>query len=189
MEYAKSRAKSAEQAFDLANAAIQRKASRSIDLFGGSAQSTVADIARDARRACDDLFSSYQSLIVTLDESCRPLLSQDPALRAVKAVAETMKKLNDDSEIESNFTASLNGSSLGDVAGARYVPSMNCKMIQRYWEDRYAAWPGRAEQEAKERQEAQERKRKQEAAAKEKYDAQMQQYEKDMQAYEQKKSS
>lgn len=183
VEYARSRALSAEQAFDRSNSAIQRQASRSIDIFGGSAYSTVANIARDARRACDDLYSAYQSLIVTLDETCRPLLSQDPDATAVRAVAELMKKLNDDSEIESNFTASLNGSSMGDVAGSRYVPSMNCKMIQRYWEDRYAAWPGRAEQEAAAREAEQARRREAEERANREYDAQMQRYEQQMELY------
>lgn len=207
VEHAKSRAKSAEQAFECANNAIQRQARQSINLFGGSARSTVANIARDVRRACDDVYSAYQSLIVTLDETCRPLLNEDPDMLAVKAVAELMKKLNDDSEIDVDFTASLNGSNLGDVAGSRYVPSMNCKMIQRYWEDRYSAWPGRAEMETQARRKEQELKQAAEAQALQKeqrlrqaaeaqarkqyedhkklYDDQMKRYEQDMQKYDQ----
>lgn len=164
---AKSEAKRAENEFDSRNWEIQRKASRNIDLFGGSATSQVVDIARDARRACDDLYSAYQSLVRIVDEQCRPLLDQDPALSAVKEVCDLIKWLNDESEIENNFTASLNSRSLGDVASARYVPTMESKMIQRYWESKYAMWPGRAEQEAQARREAEERRRaQQEAAAK-----------------------
>ena len=63
VQMARSEAKRAEYEFDRRNSDIQRKASRNIDLFGGSATSQVADIARDARRACDDLFIAYQSLV------------------------------------------------------------------------------------------------------------------------------
>ncbi|MBR4864774.1 MAG: hypothetical protein IKU07_09375 [Oscillospiraceae bacterium] len=185
LEYTESRASAAEQAFDRANSEIQRKASRTIDLFGGHAGSTVADIARDVRVACDDLFSAYQSLIVMLDETCRPLLSEDPDVSAVKAVANRMKKLNEDSEIGSTFNASLNGADLGDVAGSRYVPSMNCKMIQRYWEDRYETWPGRAEQEAAARKQAEEAADKEFNQRMERYEQQMQKYREDMQEYRQ----
>lgn len=185
VEYTENRARTAEQAFDRANSDIQRKTSRSIDLFGGSAGSTVADIARDVRIACDDLFSTYQSLVVTLDETCRPLLNEDPDVSAVKAVANRIKKLNEDSEIGTNFSASLNGSRLGDVAGSRYVPSMNCKMIQRYWEDRYETWPGRAEQEAAARKQAEEAADKEYNQRMERYEQQMQKYREDMQKYQQ----
>ena len=191
----KDRASRAERAFDSASSAIQRQASYSIDLFGGSVTSRVADIARDSRRACDDLYTAYQSLIHTLDETCRPLLSQDPELSAVREVRDLIKWLNDESEIENNFTASFNGRDLGDVASRRYVPSMECKMIQRYWEDKYDMWPGRAEAEAKaraaeeeRRRAAAERRRAQEAEEQKKYDAEMAVYNKEHAAWEKRKN-
>ena len=162
---ARSQASSAERAFDRANDSIQRNASRSIDLFGGSASSRVADIARDARRACDDLYTAYQSLVQEVDSQCRPLLEDKPSLQAVKEVRDLIKWLNDESEIENNFTASLNGSSLGDVASARYVPSLSCKMIQRFWENKYDNWPGRAEELAAQRAAAEERRKREQAQA------------------------
>lgn len=115
VELVRDRAKRAERAFDSANSRIQSKAGDTINLFGGDATSRVADLARDARRACDDLYTSYQCLIHTLDETCRPLLSQDPDLSAVRAVRDLIKWLNDESETENNFTASFNGRDLGDV--------------------------------------------------------------------------
>ena len=195
VELVRDRAKRAEQAFDSANSRIQSRASYTIDIFGGDATSRVADIARDARRACDDLYTSYQSLIRTLDETCRPLLSQDPDLRAVREVRDLIKWLNDESEIENNFTASFNGRNLGDVASGRYVPSMECKMIQRYWEDKYDLWPGRAEAEAKARAEEAERRRiaaearkKREEEERKQAEAQMEVYKKEYAAWEQKKN-
>ena len=194
VSYCKSRASRAESEFDSASRAIQRQASYSIDLFGGNVTSRVADISRDSRRACDDLYTAYQSLIRTLDETCRPLLSQDPDLSAVRAVCELMKWLNDESEIENNFTASFNGHDLGDVASRRYVPSMECKMIQRYWEDKYEMWPGRAEAEAKARAVEAERRRVAEQLRKEreaeemkKFDAEMEVYNKEYAAWKKKK--
>ena len=188
------RAKRAEREFDSATARIQSMASYSINLFGGDATSRVADIARDSRRACDDLYTAYQSLIHTLDETCRPLLGQDPDLSAVREVRDLIKWLNDESEIENNFTASFNGSNLGDVASRRYVPSMDCKMIQRYWEDKYDLWPGRAEAEAKARAEEAERRRiaaearkKQEEEERKQAEAQMAVYKKEYAAWEKKK--
>lgn len=158
----RSEASTAERKFDRASEEIQYKASRSIDIFGGDATSRVADIARDSRRACDDLYTTYQSLVHMLDENCRPLLDQEPSLAAVKEVRDLIVWLNDESEIENNFTASFNSRDLGDVASARYVPSMECKMIQRYWENKYAMWPGRAEEESRQRAAAEERRRAQE---------------------------
>ena len=170
VEYARNRAKEAESDFDRANSAIQRKASRTIDLFGGSAASSVVDIAHDARVACDNLYATYQSLVVLVDEKCRPLLSQDPDVGAVREVKELIEWLNEESEIENNFTASLNGRDLGDVASRKYVPGIDSKIIERYWEDKYMTFPGREEAEAKERAERYEQMRIQQEI-KEKKDA------------------
>ncbi|MBR5869378.1 MAG: hypothetical protein IKZ21_08010 [Clostridia bacterium] len=147
-------AERAEDLFDSRNRMIQLKASRNIDLFGGDATSRVVEIRADARRACDDLYTSYQNLAERLDAVCRPLLSADPGGEAIKEVADMMRFLNDESEIESNFTASFNGSSLGNVANSKYVPSISNKMAQKFWESQYAATPYAAEYERKKRQEA-----------------------------------
>lgn len=134
--HAKSEAKDAEEEFDRRNDAIQRKASRDIDLLGGRVTRSVVELAADARRACDELYAAYQALIVTLDQTCRPLLAQKPKSDAVKTVAELIAHLNEESEIENNFTASFNQRDLGDVASAKYVPSISNRMIQKYWESK-----------------------------------------------------
>lgn len=162
---AKSSASRAEGEYDRGESMLQIKASRSIDLFGGDAVSRVADIAADARKLCDSLYASYQSLVGMLDSQCRPLLDQEPELHAVKEVRDLIKWLNDESEIESNFTASFNSRSLGGVASGRYVPTIENKMIQRFWESKYDTWPGRAEAEAAARRlrEAEMERRRQQA--------------------------
>lgn len=119
VEKAKSRGRSADRLFDSRNRDIQRKASQTIDLFGGHATSRVVEIRSDARRACDDLYTSYQTLVASLDAVCRPLLACSPSGQAIKAVSDAIRYFNSESEIESNFTASFNGESLGDVANSK----------------------------------------------------------------------
>lgn len=159
VQKAKTQARSADRLFDSRNRAIQRKASSSIDLFGGYATSTVVEIRAEAREACDDLYVTYQSLVESLDAACRPLLDLSPSGAAIKEVADAIRHFNEESKIESNFTASFNGSDLGNVANSKYVPRISNKMIQRFWEETYAKTPYAAEQ-AKKRQEAAERARK-----------------------------
>lgn len=160
---AKSKASSAESLFDSRNRSIQMKASSSIDLFGGYATSRVVEIQSDVREACDDLYTTYQTLVETLDGMCRPLLDFSPGGEAIKAVADAIRYFNEESEIESNFTASFNGSNLGNVANSKYVPSISNKMIQKFWESKYAESPYAIEYEKKKRIEAEKaRKRREE---------------------------
>ena len=152
VDIVKENAKNAEREFDMRASALQRKAGRSIDLLGGRAVDTVADIASESRKICDSLYSTYQTLIKMLDDQCRPLLDQDPEPSAVRKVRDMIKWLNDESEIQNNFTASLNSRSLGGVASARYIPTIENKMIQSFWETKYQMLPGRLEAEQAERQ-------------------------------------
>lgn len=166
VEKAKSRGRSADRLFDSRNRDIQRKASQSIDLFGGHATSRVVEIRSDARRACDDLYTSYQTLVASLDAVCRPLLASNPSGQAIKAVSDAISYFNSESEIESNFTASFNGQDLGDVANSKYVPSISNKMIQRFWEEQYSATPYAKDAANRRRKEAEEARARREAERK-----------------------
>lgn len=157
---AKSKASSAEKLFNSRNRSIQMKASPSIDLFSGYATSRVVEIQSDVREACDDLYATYQTLIEELDGMCRPLLDFSPNGEAIKAVADAIRYLNEESEIESNFTASFNGSNLGNVANSKYVPSISNKMIQKFWESKYAESPYAIEYEKKKRIEVEKAKKR-----------------------------
>ena len=166
VEKAKSKGRSADREFDRRNRDIQRKASQSIDLFGGHATSRVVEIRSDARRACDDLYTAYQTLIPSLDAVCRPLLASNPSGLAIKAVADAIRYFNSESEIESNFTASFNGQELGDAANSKYIPSISNKMIQRFWEEQYSATPYAKDAENRRRKEAEEARVRREAERK-----------------------
>ena len=160
---AREEGRAADRLFDSRNRSIQMKASTNIDLFGGYATSRVVDIRADARRACDDLYATYQSLVERLDAKCRPLLSASPSGEAIQAVADAIRYFNEESEIESNFTASFNGEDLGNVANSRYVVSVSNQMIQKFWESTFAATPYAVEQEKRKRQEAQEERKRRDA--------------------------
>lgn len=174
---AKENAARAEQDYDFGASLLQSKAGGSINLFGGSAVQQVADIAADARKLCDSLYASYQTLVKMLDEECRPLLQQQPEISAVRAVRDTIRWLNQESEIENNFTASLNSRSLGGVASGRYFPSIENKMIQSFWESKYHMWPGREEAEQAQRQQMQQQAQKRRQEAEEKCRAEEASYE------------
>ena len=145
VQSAKENAARYEQEYARKASDLQYDAARDIGLFDHDAVSRVADIASSARKICDELYAAYQTLIRVLDEDCRPLLAQQPHYRAVREVCELIERLNSESEIENNFTASFNDHRLGDVASGRYIPSMECKMIESYWQTKCASWPGKEE--------------------------------------------
>lgn len=137
---AQKQAEKAMEDFDFDAARIQISSSSSIDLFGGTATSQVADIATDVRRVCDKLYATLQMLVKMVDEECKPLLNQQPSMSAVKKVADLIKWLNSESEIGANFGASVNSKNLGTMVSGRYIPTMEAKMIQSYWETKYSTW-------------------------------------------------
>lgn len=177
---AKESASRAEREYDRGASMLQMRASRSVNLFGGSAVNHVADLASESKKICDSLYATYQTLVKMVDDQCRPLLDQGAEYIAAREVRDLIKWLNDESEIENNFTASLNSHDLGGVASRRYFPSIENKMIQSFWETKCDMWPGRAEAEAAaHRQKAEEeaaRKRKAEEIARRQEEQESAQY-------------
>ena len=192
-------ADAADRAFDSASFDIQMKASRDIDLFGGDAPHRIVEIRADAKRACDNLYTTYQTLIPVLDATCRPLLADTPSREAVKSVADCIKYLNDESEIENNYNLTFNSDNLGNVASAKYVPSMENKMIQKFWESQVSFAPTTAEitkrfetpeertlrlKVEEERKKADEVRRKEEEKEKEKIESVRRKYNQDIKSWE-----
>lgn len=137
----------AEEEYERKVNELQLKAGQSIDLFSGTAVSQVSDIVSNSVKICDELYAAYQVLVRELDGECRPLLEQQPEYSAVLSVRNLIHKLNEDSNIENNFATSLNNNNLGQVASRRYIPSVECKMIENYWDNRCESWPGKEEYE------------------------------------------
>ncbi|MBR4858399.1 MAG: hypothetical protein IKU08_04355 [Clostridia bacterium] len=140
VEIYKKKAEKALDDFDYEKERVQATADKPINLFGGTATKQVVDVAAESRRICDKLFATLQTLVCMVDEECKPLLNQQPSQSSVEKVADFIKWLNSESEIEVNFTASFNSRDLGNVANGRYIPKTECKMIQSYWETKNETW-------------------------------------------------
>lgn len=137
-EAAKAEALNAERRFHDRRRAIEFKASHhSIDLFGGNAAKEVMEIGVETQKACEDLYTTCQALIHSLDDQCRPLLQSEPDSAAVKAVLDTIHYLNEHSEVGSEYSASVNNISFGNVANTKYTPSLACQTIEKYWDAAY----------------------------------------------------
>ncbi len=152
----------AKRQFDSRQRMIEIKASSNINIYNSYALSRVSEIASEAKDACDDLYATCQTLVETLDALCRPLLAYSPSGEAIKAVADVIKELNENSDINYNFSATLDGANLGGVGRAKYSPSISNKMIQKFWQQKYAESPYAIEYEKKKRAEAAEALKKRE---------------------------
>lgn len=155
----KTRLTKEKNAFDNAMELVGIKTSSEIDLFGATAVSQVADIAGAVRNACDRLYAACQTQVALLDAECRPLLAYEPSTKAVKEVTALIQRLNDESEIGTKFRGNLNGGALRDLLKVQYIPSIENKAVQAFWESKYSEMPGTAaEDKAYVRREAAERK-------------------------------
>lgn len=166
VESARREAAEASLLFDKRSVSIELNSRRSINLYGGSAMETVREIASSSREACDDLYTTFQTLVVVLDKECRPLIEENADISAVYKVYSCIKWLNEESEIKNNFAASLNGYNLGELVKVSYNVSVENKMIQRYWEQAFKLMPKSDQyadaQKAKEKELIKEYERKQE---------------------------
>lgn len=166
----RSEADSANRSYEWAVSSIERRASYSIDI---SQMNVALDIIADSKKALDELYTSYEALVRTLDMQCRPLVDQGASAYAVKEVYKLIAYMNSESSsLSGNFTASFNSYSMGDVGGMRYVASLEAQTIERFWKTQYSMMPEAIEEE-KRRKQAQaeaarlrEEQRKKEAAEK-----------------------
>ena len=145
----KEQAKNAEDTYDKKADRLLNQAERSINLYGGGAVDSVADIVTQSEMICDELYAAYQSLVKVADDECRPLLDSSLDYSTVREVWKTIAWLNSESQIENNFSASFNSNALGDIASRRYMPSIESKMIEKFWETKVFMWPDREEAEKK----------------------------------------
>ena len=143
------KARKASAEYELASDDVQKLAeSTNINLLGNTVRQDTSRIVEAAVNACDALYTAYQGLIPTLDGGCRPLLTQNPGAKAVKAVAGTMAWLNEESKIENNYAITFNGANLGNAVKAKYLPNPLNLSIQGYWEAEYTKLPECTEAES-----------------------------------------
>lgn len=156
---------SAEARFEREGSRIQRMASyTTIDIYN---MSKAVEIVADVKRTTDDLYTSYESIIRTLDMQCRPLLDLGVSADAIKKVADLMKKINEESSsLSSNATGSFNGYSMGDLRTEYYMASLEAKTIEKFWIAKYESTPECAEERKRREAAAAERRKRQAEQAK-----------------------
>ena len=153
VERIRSRATAADRSYEREVDSIERRASYSIDI---SQMNVALEIIADSKKAMDRLYTTYESLVRTLDMQCRPLADQGASAYAIEQVYKLIAYMNSESSsLSGNFTASFNSYSLGDVGGMRYVASLEAQTIENFWETKHSMLPEVIE----------EKKRKQKAAA------------------------
>lgn len=165
VSHVKKIANDASSKFTAACGEVQRKAVPRIDLYGKDAVSRVAEITGSMRKACDEYYASLQSLVIELDMQCRPLIDEGLSVDSIYEVYKTIKWLNEESEIESQYNASVNSTDYGNVASTTYIPSISNKMIQEFWHTKFTMCDGSDEVLAREAEKDAE-KRRREAQAK-----------------------
>ncbi len=68
-----------------------------------------------------------QGLVLALHEVCEPLVTDETDYVLVRKIADEMYSLNDDSDIDCNFTGSFEGLSFGEVGKVHFLPSDKAK--------------------------------------------------------------
>lgn len=169
--------KKARMKFILGHEDVKRAAAKkTINLFGGSAVSEVGAITSQVRRIGDAYYATCQMLVKLLDGKCRPLLEESPDYVAVRDVCNMIISLNEASEIEHQFSATINGEEIGDVANGYYQVPIESRMVESFWKTKLDFWPGKKEAEEAERQ----RKKEESEAANERYCAELSVYEQEL---------
>ena len=132
VERAKREISSAESHFRSAKRSVESKANyTTINIYNMSA---AVEIVAEAKRATDELYASYESIIRILDAECRPLLNESVSASAIKQVADLTRKINrESSSIKNNTTGSLNSYSLGDLRTEYYITSVEARTIEKFW--------------------------------------------------------
>lgn len=117
----------------------------------------LGDILAESKRITDELYASYEALIRAANSICKPFADEGVTPSSLERVVEFMKHINSEcSTLGSNYNASVNDYSLGNIASTRYSPSAEARMIETNWKLLHSMHP----------QVAEETKRREEAAAK-----------------------
>ena len=96
--------------------------------------SVLADILAESRRITDELYASYEALIRAANSICKPLADQGVSPSTLNRVVKFMKHINSEcSTLGSNFNASVDSYSLGNIASTRYAPTSEARMIETNW--------------------------------------------------------
>lgn len=88
-------------------------------------------------------WASCEVTILSLDEICRPLLSENPSAKVVGEVARFIKKVIDEvSDVTVNFSVSFNHIDLGEAGSFNPKSSVLSQTVGKFWEITYEQHPG-----------------------------------------------
>jgi len=118
------------------NSVERRISDTCIDIYGGSSLHQISGMLDEVREIAENYYVSSQSLVRMVDDECKSFLTFAPYKRTVEAVAKLLENLNEAASININFSASLNGGSSDDFGRVHYEPSLESKMIQKFWEQK-----------------------------------------------------
>ena len=107
----------------------------------------LADIVAESNRITSELYASYEALIRAANSICKPFADEGVQPKTLKRVVDFMEHINAEcSTLGSNFSASVNDYSLGNVASTRYSPSAEARMIETNWKLLHSMHPQVAEE-------------------------------------------
>ena len=161
VERARREVRSEESAFESGRRSVEIMSRyTTIDIHNTS---KAVEILVAAKRTTDELYTSYETIIRSLDRECRPYLNYEISGEAIKKVAELIRYINkESSDLSSNVTGTINGYSMGDLRTEHYMASIEAKIIEKFWADQYSKTPESVE-ERKRREAALAERRKRQA--------------------------
>ena len=165
LEQIKKTVSAAERTYNREGQRVEWDSARTTSNLFGDTSAALELIVR-ARSITNAYYTALAGAGEALDAHCRPLLAQNPDASAIKAVADYLKYICDEiSSMGTNFTASVNGRSYGNVASDRFAVPANISAARIYWQAAYDSSPAAKEAARREKQQREERARRAAAVA------------------------
>ena len=125
--------RNAMSTFQSAKRDIEWKASRGINVYYDDVTKIVGEIVNETMTAGATLVEECQRLVRLLDTTCRPLSEQCESVDLIQDVADEIASLNDDSDVNLDFTGTFEGIMLDNSCNVNFSPSDESLNIQRHW--------------------------------------------------------
>ena len=148
LEEVKSKHRSAEREFDQAKSEIERMTSTSINIYYDDVESRIIEAISASLEASRNLYTVCQALVLALDKVCKPLLVDEISHTLVQKIADEISSLNEDSDIDNDYTGSFEGVSFGDVGNIHFEATDEAKKIERFWITKASSMKKTAEENA-----------------------------------------
>lgn len=132
----KSKHESAKSAFNYSLRKIEQINSRPINIFYDNWVGVIKDAVETSLEGSRKYYEICQKSVFVLHEICEPLVTDETDYILVRKIADEIYSLNDDSDIDCNYTGSFQGISFGEVADLHFLPSDKAKKIEILWKNK-----------------------------------------------------